>query len=73
MEYDPHGTELLDQVNHYVAKKQRIWATRIRKGLDACRCDTDLFVLLSELNESESAYVVKQAEELALSMVNVLE
>lgn len=69
MEYDPQGSELLDVVNHYVSQqKTRIWATSVAKGLAECKSDTDLFVMLTQLNESDSLHVVKQAEELAMSI-----
>lgn len=73
MEYDPHGTELLDIVAHYVrdtsGKTPRIWCKSILQGLDEAKCDTDLFILLTRLTTEGSPAEHKQAEELAHSMI----
>lgn len=70
MEYDPHGTELLDIVAHYLsAVRGRIWCKSIRQGLDEAKCDTDLFILLTRLTTEGSPAEHEQAEELARSLI----
>lgn len=75
MEYDPHGSELLDIVAHYLKSQKgkhaypRIWCKSICKGIDDAKCDTDLFVLLTQLTTEGSPVEREQAEELAHSMV----
>lgn len=70
MEYDPHGSELLDIVAHYLKSQPlRIWCKSICKGVDDAKCDTDLFVLLTQMTTEGSSVEREQAEELAHSMV----
>jgi hypothetical protein len=69
MEYDPHGSELLDRVMHYVRETRgRIWAKALRKDLDQARCDTDLFIALTKHIETGSPSIQQQATELAESL-----
>lgn len=76
MEYDPHGSELLDTVAHYMRTQKpsgggslRTWCKSIHKGIDDAKCDTDLFVLLTRLTTEGSPIESEQAQELAHSMI----
>ena len=65
MEYDPHGSELLDRVVQYMRSAGRVWAKCLHADLDKARCDTDLLIALTKHIETGSPAVQKQATELA--------
>lgn len=74
MQYDPHGTELLDVAAHYMLKQSDKpvnpirWCKAIREGIRDSKCDTDFFILLTRLTTEGSPTEYEQAELLATSL-----
>lgn len=77
MEYDPHGTELLDVAAHYMrAQSDKAvapirWCKAIHEGIHDAKCDTDLFILLTRLTTEGSPTEHEQADLLARSLYHV--